>query len=112
MGCVRRARKETTLAARCGRTLVMVAEPWIALAISFLGIVLIPLIILLWRIAVSSTKNQDKLASLEDDIRALVADKDKVHAKLYEQMREDRNATNQRLRWLEENVWHMQRQQP
>lgn len=84
-------------------------EPWIAVAISFLGVVLIPLVILLWRVAVSITKNQDKLFSLEQDMHDLVADKDKVHSRLYEQMREDRNATNQRLRWLEENVWHMQR---
>lgn len=50
------------------------------------------------------------------DVSLLTSNKDKVHSEMVEnmslvhrdisnQMREDRAATNQRLRWLEENVW-------
>lgn len=99
------------MAARRPRPMVAVS-PWLTVSISFLGIVLIPLTALLWRVAVSVTREHDKMTEIEEDIQKLVDDKDRTHAAIIEQMREDRTATNQRLRWLEENVWNTQRQKP
>jgi hypothetical protein len=50
-----------------------------------------------------------QLKNIVEDIRALVADKDRTHTEILEQMREDRKATDRRLRWLELNVWSRRR---
>jgi hypothetical protein len=76
-----------------------------ALGLSFLSVLVIPLLVLIVRIAVKLTQSQDKLTVIASDLEKLVADKDKVHAEMLAAMRDDRNATNRRLRWLEENVW-------
>lgn len=67
---------------------------------------LIPALVLLVRLVVKWTKVEERLAELAEDMRELVKDKDKVHTELATQMREDRAATDRRLRWLEENLWH------
>jgi hypothetical protein len=89
----------------------MVTE-WIPISISALSVILIPLVVLLWRVAVGITKTGDQINGIEKDLRELVEHKEKDHADIYVQMREDRNATNIRLRWLEENLWQQIRQQP
>lgn len=38
-------------------------------------------------------------------MRQLVENKDRIHAEMLGQMREDRQATDRRLRWLEEYLW-------
>ena len=73
--------------------------------LSILTILVIPMIGLLWRIATFRAKITDDIEDIGKDIRALVSDKDRVHKELADQMREDRRATNERLRWLEENLW-------
>lgn len=78
---------------------------WGSLALTFIGVILVPLFVLLFRIAIGATRLEDRVAGIEEDLKALVADKDRVHNAMYEQMKEDRSATNTRLRWLEENVW-------
>lgn len=73
-----------------------------------LGIVttlLIPLIVFLIRGAIKWTRVESKLDSVVTELRSITADKDKVHSEIYSQMREDRAATNKRLRWLEEYLW-------
>lgn len=87
----------------------MVVSPWLTVSVSFVGVILIPVIALLWRIAVSITRDRDQITGIQEDLHNLIADKDKVHKEMYEQMREDRNATNTRLRWLEENLWNNRR---
>lgn len=78
---------------------------WGSLALTAISVILVPLLILLFRIAIGATRLEDKVAGIEDDLKALVADKDKTHAAMLSQMNEDRKATNVRLRWLEENAW-------
>jgi hypothetical protein len=78
---------------------------WIPISISILSVILIPLIIMLWRIASGITHTRDQINGIEKDLKDLVEDKEKSHNEIYIQMREDRNATNLRLRWLEENLW-------
>lgn len=52
-----------------------------------------------------NTRADDKLDSLVESVRQLVADKEKVHTAILEQMRYDRDATDRRLRFMEE--WFM-----
>jgi outer membrane murein-binding lipoprotein Lpp len=78
---------------------------WAILLTSLLSILLIPALVLLVRISQKWTRSEDKLEQIASDMSDLVIDKDKVHQELVNQMREDRNATNLRLRYLEENFW-------
>lgn len=78
---------------------------WLTLAVSIVGIILIPILIVLFRLTVVLTKDRDKIETIANDLSDLVDAKDKIHAEIYRQMREDRSDTNRRLRWLEENLW-------
>jgi uncharacterized membrane protein len=73
--------------------------------LSIVTLVLIPAVLVLLRGAVRWTKVEDKLDRMVGRMEELVKDKDQTHAEILTQMREDRNATNRRLRWLEENLW-------
>lgn len=67
--------------------------------------ILIPTVILLIRGAIKWTRVESKLDNVVNELRAIVDEKDKVHLEIYTQMREDRAATDRRLRWLEEHLW-------
>jgi hypothetical protein len=69
---------------------------YLTLIMTIVGLLLIPTIGLLVRLVVKWTRTEYRLESLAEDIKELMT-----------QAREDRGATNQRLRWLEENVWNM-----
>jgi hypothetical protein len=77
----------------------------LTIILSFLAVVFIPTMILLVRGAIKWTRVETKLSEVADDLKQIVIDKDKVHQEMLSQMREDRDATNLRLRWLEENQW-------
>lgn len=64
---------------------------------------------LLIRITRKWTRVEDRLETLTEDVRELVEQKEDAHKKLYEEMREDRKATNERLTYLERNVWPTKR---
>lgn len=78
---------------------------WISIAIAALTLVGAGLGATL-RYLIKSVRHQtqieDKLDNAIEDIARLVVDKDKVHTAIYEQMRVDRDATDKRLRYLEE----------
>lgn len=80
---------------------------WESVGVIITGITLIvaPVFVFLVRITAKWTKVEDKLENVVEDVKALVVDKDKVHAEFLAQMREDRSATDRRLRWLEQNLW-------
>lgn len=80
-------------------------SPWLTFAVTLVGIILIPIVVLLWRVAVGATHLKDQIENMEKDIKDLVENKDKTHQTIFESMKEDRRATDRRLRWLEENVW-------
>lgn len=67
-----------------------------------IAVLLIPLIVMLARGMVRWVRTEDKLNELVEDVRKLVDDKDRTHREISEQMRFDRDATNKRLRYLEE----------
>jgi len=66
---------------------------------------LIPMIVFLVRGAVKWTRVEAKLDHAIDNLTHIAEDKDRVHNEIYAQMREDRKATDRRLRWLEEYLW-------
>lgn len=78
---------------------------WGSLALSFIAVILVPLFVLLFRLAIGATRLSDRVVNIEEDLKALVADKDKTHAVILEQIKDDRRATDRRLRWLEQNLW-------
>lgn len=86
---------------------------WLSIGLSAVAMLLIPALVILIRGAIKWTHAEDKLGQLVEDVRKLVEDKEKahselamsmnkVHAELLEQMREDRRATDARLRFIEE----------
>jgi LPS O-antigen subunit length determinant protein (WzzB/FepE family) len=71
-----------------------------------------PIVVILLAILGVLFRATAKWASLETSVRqiekAAIAEQEQnraAHIEMQTQMREDRNATNQRLRWLEENLW-------
>jgi hypothetical protein len=78
---------------------------WLTISISLVGVILIPLLILTFKIIRKGTIIEQNQINLIEDVKKLVQDKDKVHAEMLSQMREDRMATDRRLRWLEEHLW-------
>lgn len=69
----------------------------LTLVMTIVGILLIPAIGLLIRLVVKWTRTEARIEELSADMRELMT-----------QAREDRNATNLRLRWLEERIWGRQ----
>ena len=78
---------------------------WTTVALSALAILIVPTLVLVIRLVIRWTRTEDKLDGLLGDVRELVEAKEKVHAEMYRTMREDRAATDRRLRWLEETLW-------
>lgn len=81
----------------------------LSLLLSALGLLFIPTLVLLFRGAMKWTRVEDKLDEAVKDLGEIVANENRAHADIVRQMADDRAATNQRLRWLEENVWKQQR---
>lgn len=75
---------------------------WIAVALGIFSVLLLPALGILIRGAVKWTRTEDKLGTLIENVGKLVDDKDRAHHEMLEQMRTDREATNTRLRYLEE----------
>lgn len=78
----------------------------LALILTSMAVIFIPLLVLMVRIVVKWTKVEANLEDLTGDMKALVIDKEKTHTEMLRQMADDRRATDRRLRWLEENIWN------
>ena len=87
----------------------MTADQRLAITLSAIGIIGIPTLTFIVRATIKWTRVEDRLQVISDKLIDIVKDKDETHAAMIQQMREDRNATNTRLRWLEENVWRLNR---
>jgi len=79
----------------------MTVSEWVITGLSIISVLLIPVLVLMFRGAVKWTRTEDKLSVLIDDVRELINDKDKVHQEILEQMRQDREATNTRITYIE-----------
>ena len=77
----------------------------VAIILSAMGIIFIPLSIALIRGIVKWTKVEDKLNELVSDMREIIEAKDKTHSEMIKTMTQDRAANDKRLRWLEEHYW-------
>ena len=73
-----------------------------SLALGLITALVIPAVVILIRGAIKWTRTEDRLCELVKDVRELVDSKERVHSEMYAQMREDRAATDRRLRFLEE----------
>lgn len=98
-------------------------DRWV-IGLTVLSVIGIPMLIVMIRGAMKWTHVEDKLGVLVDKISEIVTDKEKVHSDLLqqmgedrkssndvhreilEQMRLDRDATDRRLRYIEE--WYME----
>lgn len=77
----------------------------VTLILSGVSVIFIPMLVFLIRATVKWTRVEDRLAQIGLDVERLVKDKDQVHREIVNQMHEDRVATNERLTWLERNLW-------
>lgn len=78
---------------------------WIGLFFSVISIIVIPCGLYLIRSMLHWAQLESKIDAAINDIKDLVLSKDQVHETLWNEIRTDRAATNQRLRWLEEHLW-------
>lgn len=70
-----------------------------------ISILVLPTLALMVRIVIKWTRMEAKMEEVTQDLRAIVESKDQVHREITEQMGRDREATDKRLRWLEEHLW-------
>ena len=84
----------------------------VEVTLSAIAVLMIPLIRLIYVAGKNQQRIEDKQVSLVESMekqnsgmQKLIADKDMVHREIMQTIREDRAATDKRLRWLEENVW-------
>lgn len=91
----------------------MTVADWIGVSLTAVSVLLLPALVILVRGAIKWTRTEDKLGTLVEQVRQLIAGKDrahqeiivntaKIHAEFMEQMRADREATGRRLRFTEE----------
>jgi hypothetical protein len=52
------------------------------------------------------TKTESRLEDLVHQVEKLIANKSEEHRVILSTIRDDRQATDRRLRWLEENLWN------
>jgi hypothetical protein len=73
-------------------------HPILTLMISIIGIIIIPMFGLVIRLIIKWTKLEEQSARMTQEITDM-------HAELLAVIKEDRDNTNLRLRWLEEHLW-------
>lgn len=73
--------------------------------LSFLFVVMMASLGLIVRITRKWTSVENKLDHMTENLATIVRNNDKVHEEIVAQMREDRRASNERLVWLERNVY-------
>lgn len=76
--------------------------------LGFLSVVLLPILVMLVRFTVKFTRAEAKLNNVADKMVEHITGEATLHAEIAVQMREDRKATDERLRWLERNLWQRQ----
>lgn len=72
--------------------------------LSLIGVLLLPLIGIMVRGMIRWVRTEDSLKTLIETVKTQTQHNDKVHEEMYKQMRLDREATNQRLYYLEK-IW-------
>lgn len=80
---------------------------YLTIMLAVIAVLITPALAILFRAAIRWKGIEDKLDEAVRDLKSIVDDKNKVHSEIVAQMREDRSATDRRLRWLEENIWKL-----
>lgn len=83
----------------------MTTQVFIRWVIGFIAANVIVIGTLLVRAIVKWTRIQVTMEQLAEDIKEHITDSKHAHEEMYREMRDDRAATNKRLRFLEENFW-------
>jgi hypothetical protein len=89
----------------------MTSSERLTIILSAIGIIGIPTLLFVVRATVKWTRVEDRLTQIARDVEDLVKDKDRAHRVLLDEIRADRKASNERLTWLERNVWKPGRRQ-
>lgn len=76
-----------------------------SLALAFTSVIVLPFLAFFFRMTVKWTRVEARLEEIAEDLKRIVDDKDRVHTSMLNQMGQDRQATDRRLRWLEEHLW-------
>lgn len=82
---------------------------YLEIILTILAVLVLPALGLMIRSAIHAARVEEKLDGAINDLKELVQSKDEVHKEIYAQMREDRQSTNKRLTWLEQNLWRRDR---
>lgn len=83
----------------------MARHPMSEWLIAALGLLVLPMLVLMVKGTLRWARAESNLERLISDMLKLVKDNDRVHTAIFEEMRNDRQATDRRLRWLEEHLW-------
>lgn len=81
------------------------AYQYLEIILTILAVLILPGIGLMIRSAVRSARLESDVRNVIDDVKQVIMTETEAHKEIYEQMREDRKASNQRLMWLEQNLW-------
>ncbi len=73
--------------------------------IAALGLLVLPMLALMVKGTLRWARAESNLERLIIDVLNLIKDNDRVHTAIFEEMRNDHQATDRRLRWLEEYLW-------
>ena len=90
----------------------MTADTWATLAMA-LGLALlsalVSIVVYIIKGVARWARTEERLEELITDVKELVKDKDQAHRLIMDTLKDDREATNRRLRWLEEHLWRRDR---
>lgn len=82
---------------------------WALVAITGIGVLIIPALVLMVRAAIKWTKTESALENVVEDFKELVKNESKVHGEILETVRQNREASDnqmdsldKRLRFMEE----------
>lgn len=85
--------------------MIRVSYQVLSIVVTVVVFMVIPLVGTIIRNAMRWQKIESKVDEIVNDLKSIVSDKDKVHTEMLAQIRDDRKATDRRLRWLEEHLW-------
>lgn len=88
---------------------MMTVAGTVQLVLAVMGVIILPMAALMIRLVIRWSKMESSLATLTMDVSELVRQKEATHNAMLDTMREDRKATDRRLRYLEERVWNIPR---
>jgi hypothetical protein len=87
----------------------MTPDQRLALILSFVSVIGLPSLAFSFRFMTKWTRVESRMEEIVRSMARLVEDKDKVHTAMQQEIRDDRAATDRRLRWLEEHLWGKER---